>query len=69
MTMTVLPASTSRSQYLDQLVHVGHMQAGGGLVQDIDGLVRCRGVASSVASLTRWASPPDRVVAAWPSWI
>ena len=23
---------------------------------------------SSLASLTRWASPPDKVVAGWPTW-
>ena len=29
-------------------------------------LARWPGVDSSLASLTRWASPPERVVAGWP---
>ena len=44
---------------------VGEVQAGGGFIQDVE---RSAGVAfgSSKASLTRWASPPERVVADWP---
>ena len=53
-------------QHLEQLVDVVEMQAGGGLVEDVE---RSAGVArdSSFASLTRCASPPESVVAAWPS--
>ena len=52
-------------QDLQQLVYVVGVQAGGGLIQDIDGLSVERR-ASSVASFTRWASPPDSVVEDWP---
>ena len=55
-------------QHLDQLVNIRGVQAGSRLIQDVDGLsVETR--LSSVASLTRCASPPERVVLAWPSLI
>lgn len=44
---------------------VGEVHTGGGFVEDVE---RSAGVAfeSSKASLTRWASPPERVVADLP---
>ena len=50
-----------------QFADVVEVQAGGRLIQNIDGAAR-GAAASSVASLTRWASPPDRVVEGWPSF-
>ena len=44
---------------------VGEVQAGGGFVEDVE----CSaGVAFGEfqGELTRWASPPERVVADWP---
>jgi hypothetical protein len=62
-------------QHADQLVHVGHVQAHGGLVQHIQRVRRLlaapatssRTLVSSVTSLMRWASPPDSVGEGWPS--
>jgi hypothetical protein len=55
-------------QHFQQLLDVVEMQAGGRLVEDIE---RAAGGArdSSLASLTRCASPPDSVVACWPTWM
>ena len=50
-------------QHLEQAPDVGEVQSGRRLVQDVEGPPR-RPPLSSVASFTRWASPPDRVVAA-----
>ena len=53
-------------QHDEQLPNVVEVQARGWLVEDVEGapvLRRC----SSLASFTRWASPPDSVVAGWPS--
>jgi hypothetical protein len=52
-------------QHREQLLDVVEVQAGGGLVEDVQGAA---GVALGQfrASLTRCASPPDRVVALWP---
>ena len=66
MTTTVLPASTSRCEDLEQLLDVVEVQAGGRLVEDVERAAG-RALESSVASFTRWASPPDSVVAGWPS--
>ena len=38
MTSTVLPASTRRCSTIEQLAHVLEVQAGGGLVQDVERL-------------------------------
>ena len=53
-------------QHGEQVLDVVEVQAGGRLVEDVE---RAAGVAreSSFASLTRCASPPDSVVAVWPS--
>ena len=53
-------------QHLQQLGDVVEVQAGGRLVQDVE---RAPGRArdSSFASFTRCASPPDSVVACWPT--
>jgi hypothetical protein len=53
-------------QHFEQLAHVVEVQAGGRLVEDVE---RAAGGArdSSLASLTRCASPPDSVVACWPT--
>ncbi len=55
-------------QYVQQLLNVVEMQACGWLVQDIQ---RFAGVAFTqfARQLTRCASPPDKVVADWPSVI
>ena len=53
-------------QDLQQLGDVMEMQAGGGLVEDVQRLAVALRL-SSAASFTRWASPPLRVVAGWPS--
>ena len=55
-----------RLQYLHQTVNIRYMKARGGLIENIKVFpVETR--LSSVASLTRWASPPDSVVEDWPS--
>ena len=36
MTITVLPVSTSRLQHVDQPARVGEVQAGSGLVEDVE---------------------------------
>jgi hypothetical protein len=53
-------------QHFEQLGDVVEMQAGGRLVEDVE---RAAGgpPESSLASLTRCASPPDSVVACWPT--
>ncbi len=66
MTMTVLPFSTSPSSTLRSLLMSSKCSPVVGssrtyTVRPVDR--RC----NSLASLTRWASPPDSVVAAWPS--
>ena len=55
-------------QHFQKLADIIEVQAGGRLVQNIDGLAGCRRL-SSLASLTRCASPPERVVACWPRWM
>ena len=65
ITTTLLPASTSRCEHLQQPLHVGEVQARGGLVEDVE-RAPVAIFDSSVASFTRWASPPDSVVAGWP---
>jgi hypothetical protein len=62
-------------QHADELVHVGHVQAHGGLVQHVQGVRRLlaapptssRTLVSSVTSLMRCASPPLSVGLGWPS--
>ena len=51
---------------LDELVHVCHVQPGRRLVQNVDRTCPSRVRLSSVASLTRCASPPESVVDGWP---
>ena len=63
MTMTVLPASTRPVQRLEQLLDVLEVQAGRRLVEQVERAPRRRSRRSSLASLTRCASPPDSVVA------
>ena len=53
-------------QHLQQSLHVGEVQAGRGLVEDVERAAGGRPCESSVASLTRCASPPESVVAGWP---
>ena len=53
-------------QRLEQLLDVGEVQAGRRLVEDVERLAR-RPLRQLAASLTRWASPPESVVAGWPS--
>ena len=50
----------------EQLADVVEVQTRRRLIEDVNGLAGV-GRASSAASLTRWASPPDSVGAAWPS--
>ena len=65
----------------EELGDVVEVEAGGGLVEDVEGAAAgfgcgrrwcCvrgdteRAVARCEASLTRWASPPESVVADWP---
>ncbi len=52
------------AQDTGQLGDVVKMEAGGGLVQDVDGPA---GALAGVASLMRWASPPESSVEGWPS--
>jgi sulfoxide reductase heme-binding subunit YedZ len=62
-------------QHADQLLHVGHVQAHGGLVQHVQRVRRfwprrvtsSRTLLSSVTSLMRCASPPLSVGEGWPS--
>jgi len=51
---------------VQELAHIIEMQAGGGLIENVDGPA---GLAFGefAASLMRWASPPESVVADWPS--
>ena len=44
-----------------QLLDVGEVESGGGLVQDVD-----VALLAQVASLSRCRSPPDSVVSGWP---
>ena len=67
ITTTVLPASTSACEHLEQLAHVVEVQARGRLVEDVERVARSLARESSLASLTRCASPPESVVAGWPS--
>jgi hypothetical protein len=53
-------------QHFQQLGDVVEMQAGGRLVEDVERAAGRR-FDSSLASLTRWASPPDSVFACWPT--
>ena len=54
------------AEHGQQLLDVVEVQAGGRLVEDVEVLpVSTR--PSSVASLMRWASPPESVVDDWPS--
>ena len=55
-------------QHLEQLRHVVEVEAGGRLVEDVE---RAAGGALGefLESLTRCASPPDSVVACWPTWM
>jgi hypothetical protein len=64
MTTTVLPMSARRLQHVQQVVDVGEVQAGGRLVEDVERVPGGPALPSSVASLTRWASPPESVVMA-----
>src|SRR2546426_847987 len=67
MTTTVLPASTRRCRTLSSRSTSAKCRPTVGSSK----MYRVRPVSrrdSSVASLTRCASPPDRVVAGWPSW-
>ena len=48
-------------EHINQHLNVLKMQSRGGFIQHIEGLAGATR-ASSVASLTRWASPPDKVV-------
>ena len=66
MTSTVLPAVDQAPQHRQQAAHVLEVQAGGRLVEQVEVRPVSR-LASSRDSLTRWASPPDSVVADWPS--
>ena len=52
-------------QHLEQALDVREVQAGGRLVEDVERPAR-RDLESSEASFTRWASPPESVVAGWP---
>ena len=53
-------------QHVDQLAHIREMQAGGGLVEDVEG-VAGGSPAEFLGELTRCASPPERVVPCWPT--
>jgi hypothetical protein len=53
-------------QHFEQLGDVVEMQAGGRLVEDVERAPVAR-LDSSFDSLTRCASPPDSVVACWPT--
>ena len=53
-------------QHVEQLADVVEVQAGRRLVEEVERRP-VLGRASSAASLTRWASPPDSVGAGWPS--
>ena len=55
-----------RVEHFEQLAHVLEVQPGGGLVEDVERLPVARRL-SSLASFTRWASPPESVVACWPT--
>ena len=54
------------AEHLQQAGDVFGVQAGGWFVEDVEGFAG-RTLGSSVASLTRCASPPESVVAGWPS--
>jgi hypothetical protein len=47
----------------EEVLDVGEVEAGGGLVEDVDAAL----AAHVVASLSRCRSPPERVVSGWPS--
>ena len=66
ITSTVLPVATSRCSTPQELADVLEVQAGGGLVEDVE-RVAGGALVQLGASLIRWASPPDRVGAGWPS--
>jgi hypothetical protein len=59
--------STSSMQHFQQLAHILEVQAGGGFVEDIERAAGRCPADSSFDSFTRCASPPDRVVACWPT--
>ena len=88
MTSRLCSITSRRAAALDELAEGGEelgdvveVEAGGGLVEDVEGAgaglrgglvvaaarwVTERAVARWAASLTRWASPPESVVADWP---
>ena len=47
-------------QHVQQLVDIGHVQAGGRFVEDVERLAGRAAADSSVTSLMRWASPPTK---------
>jgi hypothetical protein len=53
-------------EHFQQLAHILEVQAGGRLVEDVERLPVARR-DSSLASFTRCASPPESVVACWPT--
>jgi hypothetical protein len=55
-------------RHIHQLADVVEKHAGGGYVEDVGGLADVA-FARFAGEVTRWASPPERVVAAWPSWM
>ena len=56
-------------EHAEQLLDVGEVEPGGRFVEDVEGAAGGARGESSVASLTRWASPPESWVAGWPSWM
>ncbi|MFO0668877.1 MAG: hypothetical protein U0235_04495 [Polyangiaceae bacterium] len=61
-TMTVLGVDEALQHFDVEPPHVVEVEAGGGLVEDVERLPVSRR-ESSLASLMRWASPPESVVA------
>jgi hypothetical protein len=53
-------------QHFQELCDVVEMKPRGRLVEDVERASVAR-FDSSFASLTRWASPPESVVACWPT--
>ena len=67
-TSTVLPASTKSVQHLQQQLDVGEVQAGGRLVEQIEGAAGAF-LHQFAGELHRCASPPERVGDGWPSFM
>jgi hypothetical protein len=54
-------------QHFQQLAHILEMQAGGRFVEDIERAAGGPAAEAPFDSFTRCASPPDSVVACWPT--